>query len=144
MIIDIRQEDIISSCWRYIAFAVNCEGFNDSGFAGMIARRYWPELANTKPQKLGTILSKEIDEIGADIGGGRIFFALVCHSLRPDGWKDTPRYVQTCLDQLASDKSEIAIVMIGGGPVGRLMGANVMEIMAGMARSFTPVRVYSL
>ena len=46
MIIEkLQGRDILKSGEKRIAFAVNTEGINDSGFAGMISRKYWPELA---------------------------------------------------------------------------------------------------
>lgn len=51
MIIDYKKgQNILNSGETRIAFAVNTEGFNDAGFAGVVARNYWPELANTGPQ----------------------------------------------------------------------------------------------
>lgn len=44
MIKKVIQNDIFSTNAKHIVFAINCEGLNDDGFAGMIAREYWHEL----------------------------------------------------------------------------------------------------
>ncbi|MDO4962773.1 MAG: hypothetical protein Q4E75_01555 [bacterium] len=45
MIIKTVQDDIFNSEAKHIAFAVNTEGYNDSGFAGQVSDKYWNELA---------------------------------------------------------------------------------------------------
>ena len=63
MIIKNKQgNDILKGGETRIAFAVNTEGCNDSGFAGMISRSYWPELAHIGECKLGTVLTKTSDD----------------------------------------------------------------------------------
>ena len=75
MIIKNKQgNDILKGGETRIAFAVNTEGCNDSGFAGRISRSYWPELAYIGECELGTVLTKTSDD-------GITFYALVCHSL---------------------------------------------------------------
>ena len=47
MIVEVKQgQDILKSGAKHICFAVNTEGINDSGFAGLISRNHWPKLAD--------------------------------------------------------------------------------------------------
>ena len=71
MIVEVKQEqNILKSGAKHICFAVNTEGINDSGFAGLISRNYWPDLAYIGACKLGTSLTHEKD--------GVTYHALVC------------------------------------------------------------------
>ncbi|TAN57315.1 hypothetical protein EPN15_04675 [Patescibacteria group bacterium] len=116
MIINTVRSDVFQTPDKHIVFAVNIEGFNDAGFAGVVSSLYWPELANTGPKKLGEVLSKN--------GKGKIFHALVCHSLGSDGWKKTAEIVTKCLDSLdVPDNETIAIVLMGAGIVGQIWEA---------------------
>ena len=63
MIIKTKNGDILQENEKRIAFAINTEGSNDAGFAGMISRRFWPELADIGETKLGTVLTKNVDGI---------------------------------------------------------------------------------
>lgn len=138
MIVDTVKGDILESPHKHIAFAINTEGINDSGFAGLVARRFWPELAYIGASKLGTVLTKTILS-------GPTFHALVCHSLAAGGWDGTPEHVTRCLDTLSVPEGEtVAIVGIGTGPVGRLGGADADAIREGIARSETQCAVYTL
>lgn len=128
--------DILASKETKIAFATNVEGYNDAGFAGAVARRHWPELLNCGQRKPGTIQEMQVDD--------RTFFAFVCHSLSPDGWANTPKIVQKTLDTLCPNGEEIACVMMGNGPVGKLMGADVPAILEAMAQSRAKVTIYSM
>lgn len=65
--------DIFTTSDKHIIFAINTEGYNDSGFAGAVSRKYWPELANAGGNKFGEVLTKE--------AGDKTFYAIVCHSL---------------------------------------------------------------
>ena len=56
MVVKTVQDDIFNSKAKHIAFAVNTEGYNDSGFAGQVSRKYWNELANCGEHELGTVL----------------------------------------------------------------------------------------
>lgn len=137
MIVDRVQGDILESPYRYIAFAVNTSGINDSGFASVISDKYWRELVYVGENPLRTVLSKDI--------GGHTLFALVCHDLCVGGWKKTPEVVTECLDSIEiPDDQTIACVLMGSGPVGQMSGADVEKIMGGIARSKKKVAVYSL
>lgn len=59
MIIDRVRGDIFKAPQRHIAFAVNTQGYNDAGFAGQVAKKIWPELANTGGNDIGDILTMD-------------------------------------------------------------------------------------
>lgn len=137
MIVKQIRGDIIKSEHKHIVFAVNTEGYNDAGFAGLIARRFWPDLVITGEQKLGTVLKKK--------SGEKTFHAIVCHSLKADGWKDSPRIIEEALNALDIPKDEeIGAVAIGNGPVGLMMGADGDANLKAMEKSTRKVVVYSL
>lgn len=138
MVIETIQGDILESPHKHIVFAVNTQGFNDAGFAGLVACRYWPELANTGPQEIGTVLSKEAD--------GRVFHAVVCHSLSGEpGWSKTPETVRRCLDELDVPEDEVVgAVLMGAGMIGMMSGANPHTIHNAMNASQRQLKVYHL
>lgn len=137
MIVETVHGDVLASPYTHIAFAVNAEGINDDGFAGFVSSKDWPELAYIGPQKLGDILTRQAE--------GRVYHALVCHSLGEDGWKDTPAIIERCLNKLdVPDGETIAVVKIGGGLVGQMMGADVDANLKAIAQSNKKVVVYSL
>lgn len=137
MIIGAVRGDVFSTELKHIAFAVNTEGLNDAGFAGIVAQNYWPRLANTSPTRLGRTFS--LTTIAYH------FHALVCHSLGPDGWQQTPQAVTECLDSLyIPDNEPIAVVLMGTGFVGTLGNADVYAIIGGLARSKKRVVLYTL
>src|SRR5574344_315110 len=133
MIINNKQgKDILKGEEHHIAFAVNTEGVNDSGFAGIIARRYWPELAYVGASKLGTVIAKEVEGIH--------FYALVCHSLEK-GWKQQTSIICQCFDAIDTDEV-IASISIGTGFIGVVLGANFYDIKAGMEQSKKRIVLY--
>lgn len=132
MVIERRSGDILNGDQRRIAFAVNCEGINDAGFAGMISRRFWPELANIGPTELGTVLTKKVD--------GYEFFALCCHSL-DNGWNNQQETIRKCFDSIPGD-DPVASIAIGTGLIGVLTGANFTLIKAGMEESKAKIILY--
>jgi len=137
MIVDTIRGDVFQTTNKHIAFAVNTEGCNDSGFAGAVSSSYWPELANIGAKNFGDVISKN--------GNGKTFHAIVCHSLDRDGWKKTAETVTKCLDSLyIPDDETIAIVLIGAGMVGQMCGADTFSILGGIARSRNKVAVYTL
>ena len=127
-----RGQDILAGGETRIAFAVNTEGYNDAGFAGVISRKYWPQLANAGKCELGTVLKKECN--------GVTFFALVCHSLE-SGWKDQTETIRKCFDQIEGD-APVASISIGTGLIGMLSGAKFDEIKAGMEASKAKIILY--
>ena len=133
MIIRYEQgKDILNSGETRIAFAINTEGLNDAGFAGVIARKFWPELANTGPQQLGTVLTKACY--------GVTFYGLVCHSLE-HGWKDQEKVIKECFDKIKLDE-HVASISIGTGLIGILSGADFKQIKAGMENSYAQIVLY--
>ena len=134
MIIKNKQgHDILNSGETRIAFAINTEGCNDAGFAGLISRKYWPELADIGECNLGTVLTK----ITTD---GITLYALVCHSLK-NGWHNQTETIQKCFDSIEGDEP-IATISIGTGLIGILSGANFSEIKAGMELSKKNIILY--
>ncbi len=136
MIIDAVKGDVFEAPHKHIAFAINSEGANDAGFAGAVASRYWPTLADTGPIQLGESFSNEV--------GGKVFHGLVCHSLGASGWSGSPDLVTKALDGLSvPDDEPIAVVWMGTGPVGRMTGADPYALLGGMDRSTKSVVVYT-
>lgn len=136
MIVGRKVGDVITCSERHVAFAVNSEGFNDAGLAGNIAYNFWPELASTGPIRMGEILSKDT--------GKKVFHAFVVHSLR-EGWKDAPRHIEACFNELQiPTEEEIASVAMGAGMIGMMSGANPAENLAAMERSDKRIVIYDL
>ena len=124
MLVKTVQDDIFNTEAKHIAFAINAEGYNDSGFAGKVSYEYWPELADCGTHEIGTIISKTI--------GDKTFHALVCHSL-DNGWGDNQREViKECFDNIPVNGEPIATIAIGTGLVGILSGADFTQIVYGM------------
>lgn len=134
MIIANKQgHDILRTGETRIAFAVNTEGENDSGFAGMISRNFWPELANIGSCKLGTTLSKTFL--------GITFYALVCYSLY-EGWQNQTKVVQKCFDAIECSDIPVATVSFGTGFIASISGADFEQIKEGMKKSKTKIILY--
>jgi hypothetical protein len=129
--------DILSSKHTHIVFAVNTEGFNDAGFAGLVSRRFWPDLAITGPQNIGKVLEKS--------SKGKVFHAIVCHSLRETGWTGAAKVIKEGLDGImVAPDEEIGVVMMGAGMVGQRQGADVEANLKAMEESKHKIVVYSL
>lgn len=134
MIIQNKQgNDILKGGETRIAFAVNTEGCNDAGFAGIISDKYWPELADYGKCELGTVLTKSVS--------GITFYALVCHSLKKNGWCDQTETIRKCFDAIETDEP-IASISIGTGLIGVLSGANFKLIKKGMELSKKKIILY--
>lgn len=137
MIIAEVRGDIFSENIKHVVFSVNTQGINDSGFAGLVSRRFWPELTYVGPVALGTVLRREV--------GNYVFHALAAHSLDRGGWSSTPGLVRDLLDRLGIPEGEpTGVVLIGGGLVGRLMGADVAAIHDAIDAAALPVTLFSL
>ena len=135
MVVKTVQDDIFNTDAKHIAFAVNTEGYNDSGFAGVISREYWNELANCGEQEIGTVLSKTVED--------KTFHALVCHSLR-NGWGDKQaEIIKECFDKIPSNGEMVATIAIGTGFVGMLSGANFRQIVCGMHDSEQQIALHA-
>lgn len=136
MITKVLNEDIFKTPHKHIAFAINTEGSNDAGFAGQVASRYAPKLANTGKKKLGEVVTVE--------SKGKTFHGLVCHSLK-DGWNDSPKTITECLDKIKTDDDEsIAVVLMGAGMIGQMSGADVIANAKAIHKSKKNVVLYSL
>lgn len=136
MIVKKVRGNIFEAPQKHIAFAVNTQGYNDSGFAGQVAS-FWTDLANTGGNQLGEILTHQHE--------GKTYYALVCHALEEGGWDNTPSVVKKCLNSInIPQDEEIAIVLMGSGMVGTLMGADVQAILNSMSQSKKKLVVYSL
>ena len=136
LILEKIRGNIFTTGCKHVVFGVNTDGHNDIGFAGQVTDKYWPELADTGGNKLGEVLSKRV--------GGKTFHALVCHELKTNGWTETPSLVEQCLNKLDVENEAIAIVLIGGGLIGQLGGADVDAILSAMESSTREVIVYTL
>lgn len=135
MIIKTDQGDIFKTEAKHIAFAVNKEGLNDSGFAGQVSSKYWEELANCGEHEIGTVLSKTV--------GDKTYHALVCHSLYGNWGDDQAQIIKECFDKIPSNGDRIATIAIGTGFIGMLSGANFRQIVCGMHDSHQQIMLYS-
>lgn len=135
MVVRTVQDDIFNSEAKHIAFAVNVEGFNDSGFAGQVSSQYWNELANCGEHELGTVLSKTV--------GDKTFHALVCHSLH-NGWgENQAEVIRECFDKIPANGEPIATIAIGTGFVGVMSGADFKQIVCGMHDSQQQIMLHA-
>ncbi len=135
MVIKTVQKDIFDTEAKHIAFAVNKEGFNDSGFAGQVSSKYWKELACCGEHEIGTVLSKTI--------GDKTYHALVCHSLSEDWGDNQEETIRECFDKIPANGEPIATIAIGTGLVGMLSGANFRKIVCGMHDSHQQILLYA-
>ncbi len=135
MVVKTIQDNIFNSSAKHIAFAINAEGFNDSGFAGQVAATYWHELANCGKNEIGTVLSKTV--------GDKTFHALVCHSLH-NGWGDNQaEVIKECFDKIPANGEPIATIAIGSGFIGKIAGASIRQIVCGMHESQQQIILYA-
>ena len=125
MVLDVVRGDILRANPKFILFATNIEGLNDSGFAGVVSERYWNELRYCGTSTMGEIRKKTVTH--PDFKDEVTFLALTCHSLKyKDGWKLAPEAIKKALDSLEDikDSDIIYSVWMGAGVVGALSGAN--------------------
>ena len=135
MIIKTVRDDILNSEAKHIAFAINTEGHNGSGFAGKVSKKYWPELANCGYYNIGTVLSKTV--------GDKTFHALVCYSLR-HGWGEVQAEdIKLCFDNIPVNDEVIATIAIGKGFIGLMSGANVRQIICGIHDSNKQIMLHA-
>lgn len=133
-----KEQDIFEGELRRIAFAINTEGQNHSGFAKEVSCRFWPGLEKIGKHDLGTILTHTTPQ-------GITFFALVCYSIN-DGWnvgwnKNQDEIIKKCFDSIESNEP-IAAVNIGTECYHRLCGSNPSLIKKGMELSEKKIIVY--
>lgn len=117
MIVKKVYGDVFTTEDSCIVFALNTEGYNDSGFAGQVAKRFFPEIANTGGNRLGDVLSKTV--------GDKTFYGIVCHSLH-DGWNGADKIILRALNEMKHQ--EASVIAIGTGFVGMVSGAPAKEI----------------
>ena len=136
MLIKAVQDDVFNTEAKHIAFAINKEGYNDAGFAGVVVAKGWKEIENCGEHEIGTVLSKTI--------GDKTFHGIVCHSL-DEGWGDNQtETIRDCFNNIPVDDDEpIATIAIGTGFVGMLSGANFKKIARGMHESNKSVILHS-
>jgi hypothetical protein len=114
MIITEKKGDIFTTEDKHIVFALNTNGYNDGGFAGQVAKRGFTEILNTGGNQLGEVLEKTID--------GITYHGIVCHSLEPGGWAESPEIILKALNEMTFDDNA-SIVAIGAGFISALSGA---------------------
>ena len=134
MIINVINENIFETNLKHIAYSINTQGYNDGGFAGQVADIV-PSLKFTGDKKLGEIISVE--------NGKHTFHALVCHSLKEEGWSKSPEAIVKCLDAIKTDE-EIAVVLMGSGMIGMMTGADVKANVRAIQVSKKKCTVYTL
>ncbi len=138
MIVQKIRGNVFEADQQHVVFGVNTEGYNDAGFAGQVARQINSKLANTGGNQLGEVITFE--------GENKTFHAVVCHSLNEvPGWSKTPEVIEKALNDLEVPGGEpIAVVLMGGGMIGQMMGADINANLEAMERSNKEVYVYSL
>ena len=135
MVVKTVQDDVFKTPAKHIAFAINTEGYNDAGFAGVVSSKYWPELEMCGEHEIGTVLSKTV--------GDKTFHALVCHSLH-NGWGDNQaEVIKECFDNIPANGEPIATIAIGRGFVGMMSGANFRQIVCGMHESNQQIMLHA-
>ena len=132
MIIMTKEGDILNGHEKRIAFAINTEGLNGTGFSGVICNKFWPELSRIGETRLGTVLTKELD--------GVEYFALCCLSLK-EGWFNQHEVIRQCFDDIPGVEP-VASVSIGAGIIGMLSGAHHQSIYSGMVDSEKEIILY--
>ena len=139
MINKTERGNIFNSTAKHIVFSINAEGVVGDGFDGQVIEKGWPELLECGPQKIGTVLSKEID--------GVTYHALVTHSLE-NGWgspEEQRENTRMCFDNIpVPDGEEIASIAIGTGFIGAMSGAKPKSIICGMCDSKKNITYYGL
>ncbi|HRK00906.1 MAG TPA: hypothetical protein PL089_14945 [Ignavibacteria bacterium] len=137
MISNVLCKNIFKTHLKHIAFAINTDGINDEGIAGKIASMYIPKFSNTGERKLGDVVTITFK--------GKSYHGLVCHSLSPKGWKNSPTAIKRCIDKIRiTDNDEIAIVLLGAGKVGKRMGADIKGNLRAINRSKKKCVVYTI
>ncbi len=86
---------------------------------------------------MGTLITAE--------GNDKNFYGLVCHSLNPGGWDEAPAAITGALDKIElPDDTEIGVVLMGGGMIGQMTGADLKENIRAIHRSKKKCVVYAL
>ena len=135
MIVSTFNHDMFKTDCKHIVFGINQEGYNDTGFPGEVADRYWKELSKCGKNEIGTILSKKV--------GDQTFYAIVCYSLNYGWSEDIETIIQDCFDRLPTNGEPIASVSIGTGFAGVMTGADFRKIIKGMHKSKQQIELQS-
>ena len=135
MIVKTIQDNILRSNEKHIAFAINTEGYNNDGFAGQVAIKYWPELAKCGEHEIGTVISKTV--------GNKNFHALVCHSSK-NGWgNEQSEVIKACFDKIPANGEPISTIAIGTGYNDIISGADFKQIVYGMETATNNIILYA-
>ena len=129
-----RGKNVLTGTEKRIVFPINAEGNNDFCFASNIARKFWPELLYMGDLKVGTVLTKEVDDIGIT------FFAICCYSLEK-GWEHKQDVIRQCFDSIPGTEP-VATIDIGSDWLSKSTGANLSQIRAGMQTSQKEIVLY--
>lgn len=130
--------DILKTHADHIAFAVNYPNNlgqfdNTTGFAGQVAKKFWPELVNIR-FKPGVPVSHTVK--------GKTYHALPVHSNEDGGWDLAPGLIHGGLNALPVPSEEvITCVLIGAGDAGRKWNVNIKNI-EGMSKSYKTIVLY--
>lgn len=129
------QSNILDSDAKHIVFAINKEGYNDTGFAGEISKEYWEGLQKYSSDRFGKVFSKTI--------GDKTFYAIVCYSI-DEGWPDNTReIIKESFDKIQSNGEPIDTIPIGTRYTEKLTGADFKEIVNGMQDSKQEIYLHS-
>lgn len=136
MIINVLNEDIFKTSLKNIAFAINKEGYNDSGFAGVISEMI-PEFTNTTRRELGELFTLELNGIN--------FHGIVCHELKLDGWTNAPKAITSGLNKIRiNPKESVAVVLMGSGTIGFIAQVDIKCIIKAIHASTNSCIIYTL
>ena len=116
VIIEEKIGDIFEAPEKYTAFAVNTNGVNDSGLAGMMFRKY-PNLALTYPNFHPIPAGAHFFDISKD----KVLCLLAAHTLG-EPWDHEK--TQIAINGLSEIQEPIAIVKIGTGMIGQMLNAD--------------------
>lgn len=137
MVVDVVKGNVFSSSLHSVVFAMNDDGANTDGFAGLVTGKCCPTGFVEEAFPLGTIVSLEND--------GKKFLGIVCHSLCQGGWSKTPQIVTSGLDLIEVQPDEkIAVVLMGAGLAGAVYGADVPAIVRAIHASKLQCVIYTL
>lgn len=105
MIIQELCGDIRTTTHKHVVFALNKEGFNNSGFAAQIAKDGFQEILKTEKKEFGDYITKTIDGIN--------YWGIVCYSKKKNGWDNSPKAILETLNKLPFNEENVSILAIG-------------------------------
>lgn len=112
-----------------IAFTLNPDCSISEGFAGLVCSKYWPELANIKNPKLGTIFKHKSE--------GIMFYAMFCETEK--WWRNQEHLVIKCLNSIAIKDKPLACV---SDAISEHKGPELSSIQRGMSHSEHRIVLY--